>query len=158
MRSVRAVNRLHICFVCTGNICRSPLAEQVLRAHLADAGISGVRVSSAGTGGWHVGDAADPRTVAVLHRHGYVDRHAAAQLDEEHLAADLLVAMDEGHARALRALGVPADRVRLLRSFAADPGDGDVADPYYGGDEGFELVLAQVEEAVPGLLEWVRAH
>ena len=152
---------MHVCFVCTGNICRSPLAEQVLRAHLADAGLADtVRVSSAGTGGWHVGDAADPRTVAVLRHHGYPTEHRAAQLDEDHLAADLLVALDSGHARALSGLGVPAERVRLLRSFdpSAGPDDLDVDDPYYGGEDGFELVLAQVEAAVPGLLDRVREN
>ncbi|GAB2915266.1 low molecular weight protein-tyrosine-phosphatase [Rhodococcus aerolatus] len=156
------MTRLHVCFVCTGNICRSPLAEQVLRAHLDDAGLAGdVRVSSAGTGGWHVGQGADPRTVAVLHRHGYADTHTAARLDADHLDADLLVALDSGHAAALAGLGVPPERVRLLRSFdphsrdGGDPGDLDVADPYYGGDADFELVLAQVEAAVPGLLAWV---
>ena len=148
---------LHVCFVCTGNICRSPLAEQVLRAHLADAGLADqVRVSSAGTGGWHVGQSADRRTEAVLAAHGYPHEHAAAQVGPEHLDADLLVALDSGHARDLRALGVDPDRVRLLRSFDPDASSGDVEDPYYGDDAGFELVLEQVEAAVPGLLAWVR--
>ncbi|SDC97772.1 protein-tyrosine phosphatase [Actinokineospora iranica] len=94
----------HICFVCTGNICRSPMAALVFGEHLRRAGLlDRVRVSSAGTGGWHVGDPADPRTGHVLARGGYPTDHVASRLGSDHLDADLLVAMDEGHARALRA-------------------------------------------------------
>lgn len=146
---------VHVCFVCTGNICRSPLAALVFTEHLRRAGLDHVRVTSAGTGGWHVGDAADPRTQRVLADAGYPTAHVAAQLDDDHLDADLLVALDQGHARTLRRLVGP-DRVRLLREF--DPAaDGlDVPDPYYGGTEGFDEVLAMVEAACPGLLDWVR--
>jgi protein-tyrosine phosphatase len=149
-----------VCFVCTGNICRSPMAALVFEEHLRRAGLDHVRVSSAGTGGWHVGDAADPRTQQVLAREGYPSAHVAAQVDDDHLAADLLIALDQGHARALRRMVGP-DRVRLLREF--DPavegrtgGDLDVPDPYYGGVEGFDEVMAMVEAACPGLLDWVR--
>ncbi|OLR90351.1 protein tyrosine phosphatase [Actinokineospora bangkokensis] len=148
---------MRVCFVCTGNICRSPMAALVFEEHVRRAGLAGVvQVSSAGTGSWHVGDGADERTVRVLAREGYPVEHVAALLDEEHLDADLLVALDSGHARELRRL-VGGDRVRLLRDFDPDAGeDRDVPDPYYGGDEGFDEVLAMVEAAVPGLLGWVR--
>ncbi|GAA4291771.1 low molecular weight protein-tyrosine-phosphatase [Actinokineospora soli] len=146
---------MHVCFVCTGNICRSPMAALVFGEHLRRAGLDHVRVTSAGTGGWHVGDAADPRTQKVLARHGYPTAHTAAQLDDDHLDADLLVALDQGHARALRKLVGP-DRVRLLREFDPAADDLDVPDPYYGGAEGFDEVMAMVEAACPGLLDWVR--
>lgn len=149
---------LHISFVCTGNICRSPMAALVFAEHVRRAGLAGrVRVSSAGTGDWHVGDGADPRTVRVLVGGGYPGEHVAALVGDEHLGADLLVAMDSGHARALRRLVPDPERVVLMRDF--DPGAGsdrDVPDPYYGGDDGFDEVLAMVEAAVPGLLAWVR--
>lgn len=93
-----------VCFVCTGNICRSPMAEWVMRAHLATAGLDGaVAVDSAGTGGWHVGEGADPRTVRVLARHGYASQHTARQFEAADLGRrDLVVALDGGHLRTLR--------------------------------------------------------
>ncbi|WP_308197957.1 low molecular weight protein-tyrosine-phosphatase [Saccharopolyspora soli] len=148
---------MHISFICSGNICRSPMAALVFREHLRRAGLDGVEVSSAGTGPWHVGEPADPRTAKVLADHGYPTEHVAAEIDDGHLAADLLVAMDAGHLRAVRrAVDDPA-KVRLLRSFDPDADDGaEVPDPYYGGPNGFDDVLAMVEAAMPGLLDWVR--
>ncbi|MDK1475022.1 low molecular weight protein-tyrosine-phosphatase [Streptomyces sp. 549] len=151
-----------VCFVCTGNICRSPVAESVFRTRVAEAGLGAlVEVGSAGTGGWHVGDPADPRAAASLRAAGYPDAHTARQFTAEWFdRLDLVVALDRGHLRALRRLApsaAHADRVRLLRSY--DPradGAADVPDPYYGGPEGFGTVLAMVEDAVPGLLDAVR--
>jgi protein-tyrosine phosphatase len=116
-------------------------------------------VTSAGTGDWHVGGPADERAAALLVEHGYVDTHVARQVDDELLGADLLVALDEGHLRALRRMVRDPERVRLLRSFdpAASPGAG-VPDPYYGGPEGFTEVLAMIRAAMPGLLEHVKAQ
>ncbi|NJP45331.1 low molecular weight protein-tyrosine-phosphatase [Actinacidiphila epipremni] len=151
---------MHISFVCTGNICRSPSAAIVFTQRLRDAGLAGdVRVSSAGIGGWHAGEGIDERAGDVLAAHGYDVEHVAAQIGPPHLDADLLVAMDRGHEKALRALVDDPSRVRLLRSF--DPtagGAADVPDPYYGGTAGFEEMLAMIEAAVPGLLDWVRGH
>ena len=152
--------RFHVTFVCTGNICRSPLAEKVLAHEVEQAGLADrVRVASAGTGAWHVGGPADERAAALLVEHGYVDTHVARQVDEELLGADLLVALDEGHLRALRRMVADPERVRLLRSFdpAAPPGAG-VPDPYYGGTEGFTEVLTMIRAAMPGLLEYVKAQ
>ncbi|WUH89202.1 low molecular weight phosphotyrosine protein phosphatase [Streptomyces sp. NBC_00433] len=151
---------MHICFVCTGNICRSPSAALVLAERLRAAGLDDrVRVSSAGLGGWHAGDGVDPRAARVLAAHGYPVGHAAAQLGPAHLDADLLVAMDRGHEKALRRIADDPSRVRLLRSFDPDTtGDPDVPDPYYGGPEGFEEVLGMIEAAMPGLLDRVREH
>lgn len=148
---------MHVTFVCTGNICRSPVAAVVFREHLRRAGLDDVvEVSSAGTGGWHVGDAADPRAAKSLADNGYPTEHVAAQVDRTHLDADLLVALDSGHARALRRMVQDPDRIRLLRSFDPDADDVDVPDPYYGGPEGFAEVLKMTEAAMPGLLAWVR--
>ncbi|WP_314176109.1 low molecular weight protein-tyrosine-phosphatase [Streptomyces winkii] len=161
------MDTFRVCFVCTGNICRSPMAEAVFRSHVADAGLEDrITAASAGTGGWHVGDPADPRTVRTLESAGYELVHSARQFDpgwfDEH---DLIVALDEGHERELRALApTPQDaaKVRLLRSYdpTASEGDGfgfDVPDPYYGGTQGFEEVLRLVEAAMPGLLSEVAA-
>ncbi|WP_137994531.1 low molecular weight protein-tyrosine-phosphatase [Streptomyces vilmorinianum] len=153
-----------ICFVCTGNICRSPMAESVFRARVEEAGLAGaVEMDSAGTGGWHEGDGADPRTVAVLEDHGYASAHTARQFRASWFPAlDLVIALDEGHQRALRRLApTPQDaaKVRLLRSYdPAAAGDLDVPDPYYGGRDGFEECLEMVEAASEGLLAAVREN
>ena len=151
-----------VCFVCTGNICRSPMAESVFRAHVARAGLDGlVEVGSAGTDGWHEGDGADERTVAVLEAGGYESDHTARQFQASWFSRlDLVIALDTGHLKALRRLAGSADeaeKVRLLRSYdpAADD-DLDVPDPYYGHMEGFEECLEMVEAASPGLLAAVR--
>jgi protein-tyrosine phosphatase len=134
------------------------MAEKVFVEHLRRAGLDGeVDVRSVGTGGWHVGEPADPRAVEVLSRHGYRTDHAATQLAGEHTDADLLVALDSGHARALRAVVHDRDRVRLLRSFDPDADrDADVPDPYYGNRRGFDEVLGMIEAAMPGMIAWVR--
>ncbi|MGW2722869.1 low molecular weight protein-tyrosine-phosphatase [Streptomyces sp. NPDC001492] len=151
-----------VCFVCTGNICRSPMAESVFRARTADAGLDGlVEVDSAGTGGWHEGDGADPRTVSVLEENGYECVHTARQFQPSWFSRlDLVIALDTGHLKALRRLArtpEEAAKVRLLRSYDPAAGDDlDVPDPYYGGMDGFEECLEMVEAASEGLLAEVR--
>ncbi|MFI5716385.1 low molecular weight protein-tyrosine-phosphatase [Nocardia sp. NPDC051750] len=152
------VGELHISFVCTGNICRSPMAEKILAAHLARAGLAGrVRVSSAGTHGWHAGAEADPRTTATLRRYGYPTGHRAAEFGTAHSNADLIVPMTTEHDRHLAVRGVPFERRRLLRSFDPEADGPDVPDPYNGATTEFELVRTQIEAAVPGLLAWVHS-
>ena len=149
---------LHITFICSGNICRSPMAEKMFAHQLSERGLDGtVRVSSAGTGHWHEGEPADRRAGHVLREHGYPSAHRAAQIDDRHLAADLIVALGRNHFRMLQQMGVPAERLRMLRSF--DPRSGahvpDVEDPYYGTQDDFEEVFAVIEAALPGLHSWV---
>jgi protein-tyrosine phosphatase len=139
------------------------MAASVFRSRVEDAGLSDrVEVDSAGTGAWHEGDAADYRTVAVLTANGYDEDHVARQFQAEWFASrDLVVALDEGHLRALRHIApTPADveKVRLLRSYDPDAQgtDLDVPDPYYGGMDSFELCLDLIEAASDGLLETVR--
>jgi protein-tyrosine phosphatase len=149
-----------VVFVCTGNICRSPVAEKVFAREVEEAGLADrVQVDSAGTGSWHVGGPADDRSATLLVQHGYPDAHVARQVDDDLLGADLLVALDDGHLRALRRLVPDPERVVLLRSFdaAAPPGAG-VPDPYYGGPEGFDEMLTMIRDAMPGLLEHVKAQ
>jgi protein-tyrosine phosphatase len=151
---------LSVVFVCTGNICRSPIAEKVFRHELEQAGLAdAVQVSSAGTGNWHVGSPADDRAEAVLLAAGYQTDHAARQVDAEQLGADLIIALDRSHARALRAMVPEPERVRLLRSFDPDaPTGAEVPDPYYGDDDGFTTVLEMIRAAMPGMIQWVRAN
>jgi len=153
---------MHVVFVCSGNICRSPMAETVFRAKLADAGLAAqVRTGSAAIGPWHAGEPMDPRAAKTLIDHGYPAEHTAAQVDDAHLAADLLLAMDSGHFRELRRqvhnCGGDPGKVRMFRSFDPAAGEDDeVPDPYYGGPEGFDQLLAVIETATAGLLRWTR--
>lgn len=149
---------LHVTFVCSGNICRSPMAEKMFAHQISERGLARVvRVTSAGTGGWHAGDGADARATDVLADRGYPTFHRAAQLDDDHLGADLVVAMGRNHVRILRDQGVPPERLRMLRSF--DPRSGahalDVEDPYYGTRTDFEDVFDVIETSLPGLHDWV---
>ena len=148
-----------VTFVCTGNICRSPMAEHIFRHHAEEEGLD-VEVDSSGTGHWHVGDAADERTVATLRRAGYRFSHTARQFEAAWFDRyDLILALDSGHRAELAAMARSDEargKIRLLREF--DPGarDLDVADPYYGRAPAFEEVRAQIEAAMPGLVDHVR--
>jgi protein-tyrosine phosphatase len=153
------VTGVDVVFVCTGNICRSPMAEKVFAAALAEEGLTEhVRVRSAGTGSWHTGEPMDERAAETLAAAGYPVEHVARQVDAEDLGADLLVALDNGHRRALQQRVPEPERVRLLRTFEEEQNDGDVPDPYYGGPDGFSDVLEMIRAAVPGLLQHVRAR
>jgi protein-tyrosine phosphatase len=147
--------------VCLGNICRSPMAHVVLEAALADAGLDDrVEVTSSGTGDWHVGRPMDRRAAATLSRAGYdPTRHRARQYDAGSAArTDLVLAMDADN---LADLGGVQPRVMLFREL--DPecwpegssvgAAGDVPDPYYGGDAGFEEVLTMVERTCATLVD-----
>jgi protein-tyrosine phosphatase len=157
--------QLSVTFVCTGNICRSPIGEILLRDLLGVEGLAEhVEVSSAGTGDWHVGEPADPRAQAVLRDHGHdPNGHRARQFRPGDFAdADIVLALDRSHLRTLRALARSDEdraKVRLLRSFdpeAAGAGAHDVADPYFGSDEDFEATYAAVAAASRGLVAHLR--
>jgi protein-tyrosine phosphatase len=152
-----------ILFVCLGNICRSPTAEGVFRATLArEAPDLEVEVDSAGTAAYHVGEPPDPRTQAAARRRGYDLSALRARVIEpaDFERFDLILAMDEENAANLRrrAPRDKRDRVKLFLDFAADAGDREVPDPYYGGAGGFERVLDLVEAASRGLVEHLRSR
>lgn len=150
--------RFHVTVICSGNICRSPIAEHVLRAAVDEAGLADrVRVTSGGTGDWHVGQGANARAVRVLQAHGYPTDHRARQITVTEMAtADLVLAADRGHLRELRRMTDEPDKVRLLRSFDPAADDDEVPDPYYGPDSGFEDVMTMTRAAVPGVLDEIR--
>jgi protein-tyrosine phosphatase len=155
---MRGVSTYRVIFVCMGNICRSPMAEMVLRHQLAMRGLADqVTVDSAGTGGWHIGDPADRRARAALERRGYASSHSARQFDPQWFAdRDLVVALDHENLRDLKRLAPTRDQasaVRRLREFDPDAEAVDVDDPYYGDAAGFEDALDQIESACDGLVD-----
>ncbi|GAB3243199.1 low molecular weight protein-tyrosine-phosphatase [Nocardioides dilutus] len=139
-----------VALVCLGNICRSPMADVVLTAHVERAGLSDrVTVNSCGTGDWHVGQAMDRRAAATLSAAGFDPTLHRARLFEPSwlLRHDLVLAMDESNLADVTAAATAADdgRVLLFREFDPIGTGGEVPDPYYGGDAGFEEVLEMVE-------------
>ena len=143
-----------VLFVCTGNICRSPTAEGVLRTLAGREGMD-VHIESAGIGRWHVGCAPDERAQHHAKGRGYdLSALRARQVEPfDFERFDLILAMDRGHLKALERMAPPKRRARI-RLFAPDR---DVPDPYYGGPEGFEEVLDLVEAACRDLIRELKA-
>jgi protein-tyrosine phosphatase len=150
--------RTSVLFVCLGNICRSPLAEGVFRHLARERGVeSAYEIDSAGTGGWHAGEAPDRRAAAVARRRGVPLESVARQVSPDDLDRfDRIVAMDRDNLSKLESLkrrhGGRA-RLHLLRDFDPEPGDGEVPDPYYGGPDGFDHVYEMVLRASEAFLD-----
>jgi len=142
-----------ILFVCTGNICRSPTAEGVLRHHTQGMQIE---TDSAGIYGYHIGEAPDPRTIAMAKTRGYdlTPLRARKVTDEDFNTYDLILAMDKGHHEALMSMAPPSSiaEIALFLDYAQGCGYDEVPDPYYGEVQEFEKVLDLVEHGVKGLI------
>lgn len=164
---LHGLDEVRIIMVCMGNICRSPAAEVVLRQKLSDANITGVYVDSAGTGGWHEGDGADPRSKSTWERRGYTGRHTARQFQKHWFdERDLILVMDAANYSTLANWTDEPEhmaKVRYLRAFdsslddVSDVNAMEVPDPYYGGPQGFEHMLNLIERACDGLVIELRA-
>lgn len=144
-----------VLFVCLGNICRSPLAEGILKREAAARGLS-IEIDSGGTGGWHAGELPDPRARAEGKNRGCDMTMRARQVrPEDFKRFDLIVAMDAANLRDLRRMaGGNAHKVRLLRSFdPLSPEGAEVPDPYYDGPAEFTQVGDMIERAVDGMLD-----
>lgn len=146
-----------VLFVCTGNICRSPTAEGVARHFIATGGYGDhIEVDSAGTSGYHAGEAPDPRTQKAAQRRGYdLSRLRARKLEAlDFQRFDLVLAMDRGHLDIMRRACPPPyqGRLALFMDYARHSEYDEVPDPYYGGPRGFDAVLDMCEDAVEGLL------
>jgi protein-tyrosine phosphatase len=152
-----------VLFVCTGNICRSPTAEGVFRHLARERGVLDLlRIDSAGTHDYHVGEAPDPRAIEHAARRGYdlAPLRARQVSGADFREFDRILAMDRGHLRQLKAMapaGSPA-RVAMFLDHSGSWRGLDVPDPYYGGSRGFEEVLDMVEEASARLLEEILAE
>ena len=158
-----------ITVVCTGNICRSPMAEWVLRERFDAAGLGEqVEIDSAGTTAWEEGNPADERTVAAMQRHGHTGDytvHRARVFDKRWFDdRDLVLAADHGHYTVLRRLaGVTEakDRIRMIRSFDPTGLKGDalsIDDPWYGDEGSFDQTYAEITAAADGIVEYVRGR
>ena len=162
-------HRYRIVVVCWGNICRSPMAEFVLREAFEDAGLGeDVHVSSAGTSTEELGRPMDRRTVAVLERNavrdsGFGTKRARQFRSDAFDDADLVLAADHVHERILRERARhddDHDKIRMLRSFDPDAvaaGTLGMDDPWYGDDDDFDITYAEIVAAAPGIVEHVRS-
>jgi protein-tyrosine phosphatase len=147
-----------VLFVCLGNICRSPLAEGIFTHMVNERGLDDrFTIDSCGTGGWHVGNPPDPRSVLVASTHGIdLTTLRARQFDETNdpETFDLLIPMDKQNHRDIVKLGTPPEKAKLMRAFDPETPHGpDVPDPYYGGDDGFEKVYQMLVRSCEGLLD-----
>ena len=150
---------VRICFVCTGNICRSPTAEGIMRHLVERSGLGGrIHIESAGTGGWHIGQRADSRSRAAAEARGYLlDRHAQQFTRRFFDRFDYVLVADDDNRSHLARLApdeTAAKKIHMLRDFdPASPKGSEVPDPYYGGPDGFELVLDVCEATCVELLD-----
>ncbi|MDA0684319.1 MAG: low molecular weight phosphotyrosine protein phosphatase [Bacteroidetes bacterium] len=157
-------DQFSVLFVCLGNICRSPVAEGVFRHQVEEAGLTGAfTIDSAGTGAWHVGQSPDSRMTKSAASQGVdISKQHARQFVEEDLERfDLILAMDKSNLHDILYLDKGdtfGHKVKLFREWDPEPGDFQVPDPYYGGDEGFRNVFTMVERTSQALLGSLKAH
>lgn len=153
---------IRICFVCLGNICRSPTAHGIMEHLVREAGLQGrIEVEGAGTGGYHVGEPPDARAQETARRRGFALPGTAQHFQaRDYVRFDYVVAMDRSNHRHLQGLAKGAEelaKLHMLRAFdPGSPDDAEVPDPYYGGPQGFENVFDICEAGCRGLLERVR--
>lgn len=168
----RSAGPLRVLMVCSGNICRSPLAHRLLERQAAERGMAGaLEVESAGTDSYHVGEEADRRMRATARRHGWTLSHRSRRLSPQDLRYyHLIFAMDHGHLRVLQSLerrhsGETGARILLFRSRDPNVQSGkrgdhhapDVPDPYYGGEDGFEEVYQISDRTCSVILDEIAA-
>lgn len=152
---------IKVLFVCTGNICRSPTAEIVLRQLARTTGTNPpIHVESAGTHGYHVGEPADGRAIATAHDRGFdlTEHRARLVTGRDFQEFDYIIALDRGHLRILNGQcpSAAAPRIELLMKFTPDNPETEVPDPYYGDRTDYELSFDLIEAGSLGLLDAIR--
>jgi protein-tyrosine phosphatase len=151
------MGKIRVLFVCLGNICRSPLAEAIFKHKVKERGLDRwIQADSCGTSNYHIGDTPDPRTIANASKNGIIIDHCGRQLTEQDLGDfDYILAMDNSNYNNI--LKLPgssqyAHKVKLMREF--DPsGKGEVPDPYYGGEKGFQEVFDILDRTMEKFLQ-----
>lgn len=152
------MKKVRVLFVCLGNICRSPLGAAILKKKISENGMdSWVEVDSCGTSNYHIGDGADPRTIANATENGVPIEHCARQLVAEDLEKfDYIFAMDKSNYQNIMNLASnpesAKDKVKLMRTFDPHPNGGEVPDPYHGGAKGFQEVFEILDRSTDGFI------
>jgi len=150
-------NKIRVLFVCLGNICRSPLAEVVVKSVAKQRGLEQYHFESAGTGDWHIGKSADNRSASKAIDHGLdLSQHRAQQITAQKIHDwHWFVAMDQNNYQDLLLMGADASKLLLMRQF--EPGEvvRDVPDPYYGGAAGFEDAYQMLAANAESLLDYL---
>ena len=155
---------VRVCFVCLGNICRSPTAEGIMKSMIQKENLQHlIRVDSAGTSAFHKGEPADPRSQKAARVRGYDLTSRARGFSKREIGEfHYIIAMDTTNKQRLLSMcsnGPQKEKISLLRDFDPDaPPESSVPDPYYGGEDGFETVLDICERGCAGLLESIKAQ
>ncbi|MDX8376986.1 MAG: low molecular weight protein-tyrosine-phosphatase [Mariprofundales bacterium] len=152
------MQHLHVVFVCLGNICRSPLAEVIVRYRAEERGLTKqFTFSSAGTGDWHIGNGADKRSCHIANRYNLdLSNHRAQQIRSDNYKQwDRFVVMDQDNLSNLLAMGIPSSQIIMMRQFESSSTIADVPDPYYGRTDGFEDVYQILINNADAVLDWL---
>lgn len=157
-RIITRENPYKICFVCLGNICRSPTAEGVFQHLVNERGLQPFfEIDSAGTSAYHSGEPANSKSRQIAEQHGVSLHSKARQFESFDLDYfDLVLAMDSENLQNIKRVGGKESfghKIGMLRDYDPDPGDGEVPDPYYGGIQGFENVFQIVKRSCEQLLD-----
>lgn len=163
LREITKEDPYKLVFVCLGNICRSPTGEGIFIHKVKKAGLeSYFYIDSAGTAAYHTGERADRRSQETANEHGVQLPSIARRFEYADLEEfDLILAMDSSNLTNINQLdrkGKFTNKVKLLREFDPEPGNKEVPDPYYGGQNGFENVFEMVDRSCQAILEELKPH
>ena len=163
LRDITKEKPFKVCFVCLGNICRSPTAEGIFLHKVKQAGLENYfYIDSAGTAAYHVGESANSKSQATANKHGVNLPSKARRFDYADFDDfDLILAMDSNNLRNLEDMdrkSMHIEKIKMMREFDPSPDDGEVPDPYYGGMQGFENVFQILERSTEELLKLLKPH